>query len=193
VLNLIFWNVDHGNFSRNTFDINKNKHYVNVRLRQAVPIVDADWNEMDDIRKYELQDFLRTFIGSGVPNNDDFRIEPVENEISNFFIKKGHCLVSGWLVNNENDIKYSDKQLTKNLSLKAPKNETRIDTVYLDVWEKEVNSTDDPSLVNPAIGMETCVHIKREWVVRVVEGVEGSGKLLVFSLNQTPFTIYFLI
>lgn len=47
-----------GNYSRNTFD--RLKHFVNVRLQQGVPIVDADWNELQDIRKDELETFLST-------------------------------------------------------------------------------------------------------------------------------------
>src|SRR5215207_4039206 len=52
------------------------KHYVGVRLQQGVPIVDADWNELEDIRRYELQAFLKWFVGDGVPaGNDGFRIK----------------------------------------------------------------------------------------------------------------------
>ena len=53
-----------GNFSRDTF--NKLKHYVGVRLQQGVPLVDADWNEGEDIRKHELQNFLKWFVGDGI-------------------------------------------------------------------------------------------------------------------------------
>ncbi len=49
--------------------------YVNVRLQQGVPIVDADWNELDDIRKFELRAFLKWYVGDGIPaGNDGFRI-----------------------------------------------------------------------------------------------------------------------
>ena len=54
-------------FSRNTFD--KLKHYVGVRLQQGVPIVDADWNELEDIRKYELGNVYQVVCGKwGVPS-----------------------------------------------------------------------------------------------------------------------------
>jgi hypothetical protein len=33
--------------------------YVNVRLQQGVPLVDADLNELDDVRKFELRAFLK--------------------------------------------------------------------------------------------------------------------------------------
>src|SRR4051794_8895608 len=48
-----------------TFDPLKAR--CSVRLQQGVPIVDADWNEMDDIRKFELRAFLKWFVGDGVP------------------------------------------------------------------------------------------------------------------------------
>lgn len=69
-----------GNFSRNTFDALK--HYVGVRLQQGVPLVDADWNELEDIRRFELQAFLKWFVGDGVPaGNDGFRIALVDNKM----------------------------------------------------------------------------------------------------------------
>ena len=46
----------------------------------------------------------------------------------------------------------------------------RTDIVYLDVWDREVGSTEDTNLINPAIGVETCVRLKREAAVRVAEG-----------------------
>lgn len=176
-----------GNFSRDTFD--RLKHYVGVRLQQGVPIVDADWNELEDIRRYDLQAFLKWFVGNGVPNgNDGFEIRSViePNDLS---IRggdgtpegTGRVLVEGLDVLNENDLPYTAQPLYNNAALGAewgvdpiPPLTTpagnRTDTAYLDVWEREVDSTEDADLVNPAIGVETCVRIKREWAVRVVEG-----------------------
>jgi hypothetical protein len=49
--------------------------YISVRLLQGVPLVDADWNEAHDVRKFEVQAFLKWFVGNGVPKgNDGFRI-----------------------------------------------------------------------------------------------------------------------
>jgi hypothetical protein len=176
-----------GNFSRDTFD--RLKHYVGVRLQQGVPIVDADWNELEDIRRYELQAFLKWFVGNGVPNgNDGFQIQAVAdpNDLS---IRggdgtpegTGRILVDGLDVLNESDIRYTAQALFNNAALGAewgvdpiPPLTTpagnRVDTVYLDVWEREVDSTEDADLVNPAIGVETAVRTRREWAVRVVEG-----------------------
>lgn len=52
------------------------KHYVGVRLQQGVPLLDADWNELDDLRRHELASVVARFIGDGVPSgNDGFRID----------------------------------------------------------------------------------------------------------------------
>ncbi|MBV7337525.1 hypothetical protein KFU94_56715 [Chloroflexi bacterium TSY] len=68
-----------GNFSRDPATRLENaiaKHYVGVRMQQGVPLLDADWNELEDLRKYELQSLIKHFIGDGVPSDSDgFRIE----------------------------------------------------------------------------------------------------------------------
>ena len=177
-----------GNFSRDTFD--KSKHYVGVRLQQGVPLVDADWNEQEDIRKYDLQAFRKWFVGNGVPSgNNGFRITAIDNA-NDFIIKggdgtpegAGRCLVEGWEVINESDLHYTKQPLYNNQTLandwgvnpvsplNTPAEADRKDLVYLDTWEREVDSKEDDNLTNPKIGIETCVRLKREWVVRVAEG-----------------------
>lgn len=180
-----------GNFSRDTFD--RIKHYVGVRLQQGVPLVDADWNELEDIKKYELQAFLKWFVGSGVPQgNDGFRIAPAAGADNDFVVRggdgtaagAGYCLVEGWDVINESNLRYTDQPLFDNAALAAawgvdvlPPLTTpggdRTDAVFLDVWEREVDSGEDGTLVNPLIGLETCVRVRREWVVRVAENASS--------------------
>jgi hypothetical protein len=284
------------NISRNTFE--KLKHYVSVRLQQGVPLLDADWNEMEDIRRFELQAFLKWFVGDGVPaGNDGFRIQPVNGnpgaiafypnqdstisiaagstaapvlgfdtgkptskiingskhepftlangmtliieiqkkgqqnpvqrtvtfesgldfkrieaataievatvitravgervvvyvaDTNNFLIGgdngtpegAGRCLVEGWeALNEEVNLMYELQQLHQisglaerwgidPLPLITTPTSDRMDLVYLDIWEREVNATDDANLINEKIGIETCVRLKREWVVRVLE------------------------
>lgn len=177
-----------GNFSRNTFDTLK--HYVGVRLQQGVPLIDADWNEQEDIRKFELQAFLKWFAGNGVPKgNDGFRILAATGNNNDFDISggdgtpegAGRCLVEGFDVMNETTGRYSAQLLYNNAGLASQwgvdpvsplttPGSNRIDTVYLDVWEREVDSSEDSDLINPAIGMESCVRMRREWAVRVVQG-----------------------
>ena len=59
--------------SPNTFD--PLKRYIAVRLQQGVPIIDADWNELEDTRRFELRAFLKWFVGDGIPEGTDgFRV-----------------------------------------------------------------------------------------------------------------------
>ncbi|BAP56306.1 hypothetical protein THII_2009 [Thioploca ingrica] len=175
-----------GKISPDTF--NQSKQYVNVRLQQGVPIVDADWNEMDDIRKHEHQTFIRTVVGDGVPKgSNSFQIEAADLE-NDFRIlggtpeQPGLCLVDGWEIQTtEASLTYTAQPLYNNaelatkwqvapLALLTTPATDRVDIVYLDAWERLVDSTDDPDLLNPLIGIETCLRRKREWVVRVAEG-----------------------
>ncbi len=55
--------------TKDTFD--PLHRYVGVRLQQGVPIVDADWNEMEDVRKFELRAYLKWFVGNGIPEGND--------------------------------------------------------------------------------------------------------------------------
>jgi Peptidase_G2, IMC autoproteolytic cleavage domain/FG-GAP repeat/Family of unknown function (DUF6519) len=177
------------NYSRDTYLINKLKHYVSVRFQQGVPLVDADWNEMEDIRKEELHSFLKSFVGSGVPqNNDGFAIIEKVAADNDFTIQggivddPGRCYVDGWETIIDNNTDYKSQVLYNNNTLASqwnvdvlapmstPASGTRADTVYLDTWEREINAQEDADLINPAIGIETCVRLKREWVVRVAQG-----------------------
>ncbi len=162
-----------GNYSRDTF--RNIKHYVGVRLQQGVPLLDADWNEQDDIRKYEVQTFIKWFIGDGIPfGNNGFKISPNENNPNDFIIQSGRCLVDGWEVINEEDCHYIDQEDV--LALEPPQTDNRVDLVYLDVWEREVDAEEDEYLINKKINEETCIRLKREWRVRVEPGTEGTDE-----------------
>ena len=160
------------NFSRNTFD--PNKQYVGVRLQQGVPLVDADWNESEDIRRAEFENLVKNFVGDGVPQGSNaFLIQTITNVHDNFQIGAGFCLVDGFIVNNSTVLNYTDQADVTPKPLNLPPNDTtRTDLVYLDIWEREVDAFEDINLVNNAIGIETCVRQKREWRVRVAEGVQ---------------------
>jgi hypothetical protein len=176
--------------SPNTFDALR--QYVGVRLQQGVPLVDADWNAMEDTRRFEVRAFLKWFVGDGVPDgNDGFRVvgQGVANDfqISQGFTgavdpvrNVGRCLVDGL-----------DVIIQANLGFRAqPLHASHIGTsaalaaalgvptipelpvldgtlaVYLDVWERIVTPSEDPTLVFAGLGTESCARLKREWVVR---------------------------
>lgn len=291
-----------GDFSRSTFD--RVKHYVGIRLQQGVPLVDADWNELEDIRRFEVEAFLKWFVGDGVPaGNDGFRIlaaagggagtirlspaatgtpgssisvdlsastaaaalgftavnrqaargpaparltgdavqpfaltpgmtlvvaangappqtvtfttsgfadlgaataaevaaavNAAANRVTasagtgnDFFVAggdgtpegAGRCLADGRDAVHEGRTAYASQPLYANTALaaawgvpvvpelSAPASGTRSDLVYLDVWDREVTAAEDDTLVDPLVGVETCVRVRREWTVRVRPG-----------------------
>jgi hypothetical protein len=65
-----------GTITTDTF--NPIRAYSNVRLQQGVPLVDADVNELDDIRKFALRSFLKFHVGNGLRvGGDGFHILPL--------------------------------------------------------------------------------------------------------------------
>ena len=174
-----------GNFSRNTFDPLKN--YVAVRLQQGVPVLDADWNELNDVTRQELYDaFSLTFTDGIRPHRLDLEVR-VRQGPNDFSILAGAALIRGRPVRVRNNLRYTTqlwtdpKRAARDGVAVIPPLTTptgpdgappRTDIVYLDVWEREVGSDEDANFINPAIGVETCVRLKREAAVRVAEGTD---------------------
>lgn len=182
-------------YSRDTFkDFAKDRHYVSVRIKQGVPLVDADINESDDLRRYELRSFLRWFVGAGAPHaNSGFRIMPSgkANDViimggDNTSEGSGRCLVDGMEVLNPGDISFSEQEFRKPAAAAAahvsqvtmpitPTAEERVDLYYLDVWEREISSAEvgHEDIMDKRIGIESARRIRREWAVRVRDDVDG--------------------
>lgn len=164
-----------GNFSndgKDTFD--PKKRYVGVRLQQGVPLLDRDWNELEDIRRYEEAMLRRWYIGNGSPD-DGFKISAVKPAANDFKISAGRCLVDGFEAVNEKDLLYSEQEGVAELTKPTA---NRVDLVYLDLWIGEITSKEDDDLKNSDdVNVETCVRHKLEWRVRVAEGSkEYAGK-----------------
>ncbi|ESA38308.1 hypothetical protein N836_33300 [Leptolyngbya sp. Heron Island J] len=187
--------------SEDTF--NDLSRYVSLRLQQGVPLVDADWNEMEDIRRFELRAFLKWFVGDGIPDGleDSFRIiaTGADNNFNisvgggNEGLNAGRYLVDGLdvfitagMFVSDIDTSFTNQQLHTSQPGAAqlaeilnvpvitpipdpPENpdEIVILTVYLDVWERLVMPAEEPSLVLPSLGTESCARLRREWVIRV--------------------------
>lgn len=178
--------------SPNTF--NALKRFVSVRLQQGVPLVDADWNEMEDIRKFELRAFLKWFVGDGIPEgvDDSFKIVVDDGGMVNDFrilaggrqdgLKAGRCLVDGLDVFITEDTTFQTQPaIIENLTVRVPTlppltippipgaRGSKVEAlVYLDVWERLITPDEDESLKHDSVRkVESCVRIKREWVVRV--------------------------
>jgi hypothetical protein len=163
-----------GNFSRDTY--RPAQGYAAVRLQQGVPLVDADWNEQADIARNELYGGLTACAGT-VAGRDGLQV--VGTGPNNLAVTAGQAVVGGRPVSIATTRvygtqRYRDQALATKDGVGRPPDLTtpgapRTDIVFLDVFEREINSVEDPFLVNPAIGIETSVRTKREIVVRVAE------------------------
>src|SRR6266850_5070369 len=177
-----------------TFDPLKRR--CNVRLQQGVPIVDSDWNELDDIRKFELRAYLKWFVGDGVPDgNDGFRIDAIGGVSDDLMIRMGVAVAAGGTPNTQIGLRNVGRCIVDGLDVvigadiaykaqpffgtAAPDGTPGVGaipvvagpvSVYLDVWERLVTSQEDSSLVLPGLGTESCARLKREWCVRTRPG-----------------------
>lgn len=85
------------------------RHYVGVRQQQAVPVLDADWNELEDIRRLDLEIVLANTIGNGVPaGSDGFHILPA-NAPNSILIADGVLFLDGWLAYNRAAVTYANQ------------------------------------------------------------------------------------
>jgi hypothetical protein len=167
-----------GNYSRNTYD--PNKDYTAVRLQQGVPLVDADWNELNDIVRNEAYNSVAMAISDGVQSDDywGLRVQSVPGD-NDFRVLGGFALVNGVRAGcgaiQYKGQRWRDPSIAANEGVAVIPDLTkpfvdRTDLVYLDVSEREVNSKEDTDLLNPAIGVETCARMKRVVTIRVREG-----------------------
>jgi hypothetical protein len=170
--------------------------FVRVRLGQGVPIVDADVNEREDIAMFEQRAFQKWYAGDGVPEgNDGFRIaESVASKANNFTIVSGkgaaaadalgnvgRCLVNGLSAIITTDIDFRDQPLHASqggavalsaklgspvvVAMTAPAAAGTLH-LWLDVWDALWTANDDPTLLLPGLGVESCARMKRFWAVR---------------------------
>src|SRR5260370_2847215 len=145
------------------------KHYVGVRMQQAVPVLDSDWNLLEDLRKHELESFGTWFIGSGVPTGSDgFAIFSVVTA-NDFGIRHGTCLAGGRLTENSADVTYATQPnfgapdvFPPSAALTTPAADKSF-IAYLDVWEREVDSQKDPAWVDARIGVEPAGRRSSTW------------------------------
>src|SRR4051794_38319729 len=79
------------------------KHYVAVRMQQAVPLLDSDWNLLEDLRRHELETLGAWFLGDGVPVGDDGFHIVATGRPNDFGIRAGLCLLGGKLTFNDTD------------------------------------------------------------------------------------------
>jgi hypothetical protein len=169
-----------GNFSRNTFD--PAKRYTAVRLQQGVPLVDADWNELQDVTRNELYDALGHVLPNGLQQGSMLLQGIAFNDLQ---LTNGTAVIGNRPFRLTSALRYSTQRYANAAvaaadgvqvapPLTTPTGSARSDLVFLDVFEREVGSTEDGTIVNAAIGVETAVRLRREVVLRVAENASAT-------------------
>lgn len=83
-------------------------------------------------------------------------------------ITGGHYYVNGYLCENETTWRYAKQPYLERANDEQIKKLTGIFLVYLDVWERFVNSVDDPSIREVALGgADTAARMKLIWQVKL--------------------------
>src|SRR3954467_12511810 len=77
------------------------KGFIGIRLQQGVPLLDRDWNELEDIRRHQEWLARTHHIGAGAFEGGSFR---VEKDGSAVIVRAGRYSVGGFHVSCEQDV-----------------------------------------------------------------------------------------
>lgn len=129
------------NITKDSFD--PKKRYDRVIFSQKRTVLDFELNEVQEILRYDLDLASKVAIGDG-PLGEAFRVDivPGSNQV---VIRRGILFHKGTIIHSFNDVA---------LDLSIPIINS-VDTVYLEWWHVEVDSSTDPSLLDPNVGLET--------------------------------------
>lgn len=144
------------NISRNSF--NESKQYDKVILQQGVPVTDYDFNEMQDIQRLKLRRIIKELMGDGAIG-DAFRCTQAATPNNTILVSKGALYISGYRV-------YVGQDVTVTLPA-APTSGTRVDMVYIEVTEQEIDSVKDPEIKHPRLTLEPTRRIQISSAVKV--------------------------
>ena len=160
--------------------------FSGVELQQGRVLLDADHNEGVAIVDRRLRALASDVLGRSTVSQTTplaFRLTPAG---AGFTIGRGRMYVDGLLAENFGradpaerifdplmaETTYSvepayDEQPWLQPPPALPESGRHL--IYLDVWTREVSPTEDPGLVEPALGVDTTVRRQTVWQVRVLD------------------------
>jgi hypothetical protein len=165
--------------SRNMNVENYAKRYLEVIWQQGKPFIDADINEAGYLIRKWLQNLTSDLLGEGAVSTG-FLITPAAADdnalnVNDFSITGGTFYINGYRLNIPDNVKYSTQPnyvvagISALTTSTAVSPDPRVDEVYLDVWEDEIDATEDADLIEPSIGLECTRRTILQWAVRVHE------------------------
>jgi hypothetical protein len=162
-----------GDFSRLTFDAAKG--FSRVRLQQGRVMLDADWNELNDILLHYLRTLGTDLIGPhGGPQGDlGFGVAPIESD--DLSLTSGRYYLDGIPCEKRLE-QFNTKPVTYFNQPYYPLNEGEKTLpegdylVYLDVWERHLTFLEDPLIREVALGgPDTATRAQIIWQVKIVD------------------------
>ena len=178
-----------GNFSNggvDTFD--PTRCYLGVRLQQGVPLLDRDWNESEDIRRFSERRLRKHYIGQGASTANGFKIDPPPNGAANdFLIEAGNIIVDGWDIANEKTLLYSQQPGVTPMPVADAQAQNYI--IYLEPSVTRIGAADEPALKNAQdINIETALRDRLDWSVRLARVPEQppGGAIVLATITRPP-------
>ncbi|HEU5213949.1 MAG TPA: DUF6519 domain-containing protein [Gaiellaceae bacterium] len=176
-----------GDYTRLTFDPRRDR--AMVLEQQGRVHLDADWNELVAILERRLRVETYDFAGPAVvpaSEPDSFKIVVQGGTIA---VTRGRIYVDGLLAENHgggeagyepvwgesigSDTTPLDHQpylgsadAVKKLLKELLKGNF---LTYLDVWQRELTVVEDPSVLEPALGVDTCTRVQTVWQIRALQ------------------------
>lgn len=155
-----------GDYSKSNFDFSKN--YTRVLMQQGRVNLDSDWNEHAEITDRRLRMKALDLMGPvsvSQATPEGFKVVFKEEQL---YIHPGRIYLNGHLAENlQSECSYSEQPYWFDSTL--PSDYPYV--VYLDVWEREVTSTEDSSLIEKAVGVDTTTRIQTVWQVKTTPRV----------------------
>ncbi|HEV7588192.1 MAG TPA: DUF6519 domain-containing protein [Longimicrobium sp.] len=172
-------------FDCSRFRFAPERDYLGVVMQQGRVQLDSDWNEQGEQLARRLQAGTLDAVGrAGVPRQtpDGFRITAAGGGLR---IGPGRIYVDGLLAENHGGGNPEWDAALAELRGAGPVDYARQPyypvpralpaggphLVYLDVWRREVTHLQDPSLVEPAVGVDTTGRMQTVWQVKVLPDV----------------------
>lgn len=172
-----------GDISRDTFDPSKNYNMVVAQQNHA--LLDAEFNELQDIIKWRNKNIANSIFGTGaIGEGFGVKATGVNNTVA---IKAGIFINKGDYVHLIEDYTLS--------GLTTPAiGGTRIDIVYADYYDEEIDSSADTDLKDPVLNVETCIRNKTTIEIKIKEGtvVDTVPSLPAVLTGHSVFIIAYL-
>lgn len=171
------------NISRNSFD--PTKRYSGVYQQQGSLITDADWNEMQDVIRHNIEESINDIAGDGTPIRNSFK--PYFDEAGGLYFTAGIIYAKGRRVDlrgliNANPFGYTlqpdypsppdyEKMISSNPYVSSNPR------LYADIWDREIHPFEEEALSDKGLdGAITCTRTKRMAQIKVLP--DGYASLL---------------